>query len=116
MMHVSYRRLYLVCLVATVAVTIAASPLRAEEYKVLESGAYDIKVGTTISPDDYLKIPSGAEVRLQKLPGGSTHRIVGPYEGSIAAYQTCGGMKRMLGLCPAPEEKPVGGTRGVPRH
>ena len=110
-----FRRLCKVPFLAVVAVASSVTPLKADEFKVLESSAPNIKAGTTLSHDTRLNIPDGAELRLQKIPGDSMqHRIVGPSEGTFASYYACGGLKRMFGLCPATEDEPIGGTRAPP--
>lgn len=103
MINMWFRRLRKLVFVAMVAVATSLTLLKADQFKVLESSVPAIKAGTTLSQDTRLKVPDSAVLRLQKIPGGSKHHIVGPYEGTFASYHACGGPKRMLGLCPTAE-------------
>jgi hypothetical protein len=104
-------------IVLIAGVLMAGSPLMVSpahaDLEVKRSSVPGVKVGAKMGEESQLKVPSGAELELFKLPAGPTYTVKGPYEGTLAGYTNpCPWWKAATGAC-RKEELDTGGTRGA---
>ncbi len=82
---------------------------------VVASTTTSYSVGSTLPDEARVSVPEGAMLKLLKRPAGTTHDIIGPYEGTVSAYARPDRCPWYWPWCKSgtSSEGPVGGTRSV---
>lgn len=70
------------------------------ELLVTESTVNGIAVNATFADAHAFDVPDGKKIRFLKRPENTTHKIDGPYQGTLAGYTSrCGWWEWLLGHC-----------------
>ena len=96
------------------ALLLAGAGMAVAGLEVTRSTAPGIKVGAKFNDEAIFEVPAGGEIELLKTPQNTTHKIAGPYTGTLAKFATaCPWWKAVVGSCKASGDTKEGGTRGV---
>lgn len=89
------------------------------DYEVMSATAPGFTAGQKLPDGAKLSVPAGKSLKLLGIPGGGTHVIDGPYEGTVADYEknaACPWWTRLAGGCAKGEDEgEPAGTRGIVR-
>jgi hypothetical protein len=99
--------------VSVVVAAMLSGGIAHADLEITGSTLPSIKNGLKCPDNAIFTLPSGAEIRVLRLPGGTTHTMKGEYRGTLDGFlNPCTARKATLGLCKT-ETFAEGGTKGA---